>query len=232
MAFNKNTNISKSMSYLLRHGCEKEHIAHDENGYVLISDLIGWLNSNKILTTTSIIESIVDDDKKNRYTLSSDKTRIRANQGHSVDVGVQYTVVDISSYVPVIHGTYRKHMQSIHETGLSKMDRTHVHMISGRDLESFKRNSSEHSLATALRETYEETGIKPEELTFLQSLTVSEVSASGKHNAIGYFQATTTKIDIKSLDPEEVSASWHTVSFVMDLLQPKRRSILSKLYPD
>ena len=135
MSINKNTDISKSMSYLLRHGCDKEQIAYDENGYVLVSDLIGWLNSNNILT---IIESIVIDDKKNRYSLSSDKTKIRANQGHNSDIGVQYTTIDISLYTPIIHRTYRKHTRSIQETGLLKMDRTHIHMISGRDLNAFK----------------------------------------------------------------------------------------------
>ena len=111
-------------------------------------------------------------------------------------------------------------------------DKTQIVLVKTRDnvygFPKGKRNSGEHSLATALRETYEETGIKPEELTFQQSNTlISEVSASGKQNAIGYFYATTNKIIIKSLDPEEVSASWHTTSIAMDLLQPKRAFALS-----
>lgn len=36
-----------------------------------------------------ILEKIVDEDDKNRYSFNEDKTMIRANQGHSIAVDVE-----------------------------------------------------------------------------------------------------------------------------------------------
>jgi putative RNA 2'-phosphotransferase len=118
------------MSYILRHGAIKEGVAIDKNGWVEINDLItngidaaGFPN----MTKTVILE-IVATDSKGRYALSPNQERIRANQGHSLDVDVQ-----LKKAVPPVelyHGTSAKSLSLIGKQGLQKMSRTHVHLSS------------------------------------------------------------------------------------------------------
>ena len=85
------TQISKSMSYLLRHGAIKEKVPCRSDGFILIKDVLNWINQGANPDEMVIyknIESIVDSDKKGRYTIKEINKRIyiRANQGHSFDV--------------------------------------------------------------------------------------------------------------------------------------------------
>lgn len=121
--------MSKTISYLLRHGAEKEGIAIDEEGYVLVSEVLRWLHTKGLDTNIDDLRDIVTQDKKGRYSMSTDDTRIRANQGHSI-VGVDRGL--LTPFVgtgQLLHGTYQRHRESILQTGLSCMTRTHVHMI-------------------------------------------------------------------------------------------------------
>jgi 2'-phosphotransferase len=138
------SNISKSVSYILRHGAEKEGIQIDANGNVAIDDLLLWLNSKcQISVTVDVIKKIVADDSKNRYTLTTNENKeyIRANQGHSINVETlelkQITLDEATSYSIIVHGTYSEHCPKIKEEGLSKMSRQHVHMVSLSDPNAF-----------------------------------------------------------------------------------------------
>jgi RNA:NAD 2'-phosphotransferase (TPT1/KptA family)/8-oxo-dGTP pyrophosphatase MutT (NUDIX family) len=123
--------ISKSMTYLLRHGAFKERIAIQDDGYMTFDDVKKWLldHSHCVVTDAMILE-IVAEDKKTRFSVKDQGPNapklIRANQGHSITVNVpmhKYTQDNI-----LIHGSYAKNRESILSNGLQKMSRQHIHM--------------------------------------------------------------------------------------------------------
>jgi len=113
--------IGRKISYLLRHN--PEDLSMDKNGWVKVSDLL-----HKLRITKSVLDSIVDTNDKKRYSYNEDMTLIRANQGHSVNVDVELK----KTVPPVVlfHGTSPDYIKSILKTGLSKMNRQHVHLSS------------------------------------------------------------------------------------------------------
>jgi 2'-phosphotransferase len=141
------TNISKSISYLLRHGARKENIKIDESGFVQLADLLDWLNktqNNNEYVTEDHVMNIVTSDAKGRYyvNIQDDVTYIRANQGHSLKVESlelkEITPDNITNYLMVMHGTYQKFESNIRQYGLNPMSRQHVHMINLTDSDCFK----------------------------------------------------------------------------------------------
>ena len=66
------TNISKTMSYILRHS----NIKTDDNGYIDINILLNHSDLKKYRITFDIIKYIVDNDNKSRYKLSDDNKYI------------------------------------------------------------------------------------------------------------------------------------------------------------
>ncbi len=128
-----NTNdvaVSKRISYLLRHGAVRERVPIDEHGWVLVADLLAWLNRGGIPRVAEAdIARVVAGNDKQRFELAGCK--IRAVQGHSiaVDPGLQ-----LAAPPPVLyHGTATRFVQSILADGLLKMGRQHVHLSSTAD---------------------------------------------------------------------------------------------------
>jgi putative RNA 2'-phosphotransferase len=108
----------KELSFLLRH--DKEY-AFDEHGWREVADLI-----ERHGYTMGELEEIVATNDKKRYEFSDDKKRIRARQGHSVDVDVE-----LKECVPpdtLYHGTAASFMDSILREGITKQSRLHVHL--------------------------------------------------------------------------------------------------------
>ena len=72
---------SRFISLILRHKPETIGITLDEHGWANVEELIVGVNK-KYPIDMQIIEKIVNEDDKNRYSFNEDKTMIRANQGH------------------------------------------------------------------------------------------------------------------------------------------------------
>jgi RNA:NAD 2'-phosphotransferase (TPT1/KptA family)/ADP-ribose pyrophosphatase YjhB (NUDIX family) len=146
--------VSKSMSYLLRHGLEKENITH-ENGFVLIDNLIGWIKSNmNVDITLEDVINIVNTDNKKRFQINENK--IRANQGHSVQVEMNFEKVDsIEEVYPLAHATYAEHIESILIDGLKSMSRTHIHFATLKD-NDFKMIRKDTDTFCILNKTYKD----------------------------------------------------------------------------
>ena len=78
-----------------------------------------------------MLEEIVATDDKGRYSFNEDKTLIRANQGHSVQVDVGLKKISPPSVL--YHGTGEKYISSIEEIGLIPKTRLYVHLSSDYD---------------------------------------------------------------------------------------------------
>ena len=82
------TETSRYMSLILRHKPEVIGITLDEHGWADVNKLIEGIAKTKMFNM-NILEEIVRTDNKQRYSFNADKTKIRANQGHSVPVDVE-----------------------------------------------------------------------------------------------------------------------------------------------
>ncbi len=117
---------SKFLSFVLRHRPDKIGLELDENGWALTSDLLEKLNSNGYRCDFEQLKSIVENNNKKRYAFSEDFLKIRANQGHSVeiDLGLKPKMPPEILY----HGTAIQNLSSIKKQGLIKGKRHHVHL--------------------------------------------------------------------------------------------------------
>ena len=85
------TRISKYISLILRHKPEVIGIQLDAHGWADVNALLAGI-SKKYFIDRDILEEIVRSDSKQRYVFNEDRTRIRASQGHSVQVDVELPV--------------------------------------------------------------------------------------------------------------------------------------------
>jgi putative RNA 2'-phosphotransferase len=119
--------ISKFLSLVLRHAPESIHVNMDKNGWVVVQELIDNANIYKKLhLTIDIIKEVVETNDKQRFILSDDGKKIRANQGHSitVDLGLESRMPPDILY----HGTTIRFRDSIMKDGLKPMRRQYVHL--------------------------------------------------------------------------------------------------------
>lgn len=129
--------ISKALSYLLRHGAVKEKLPMDNNGYIAISTLLGHNRLKTHKCTREDLERVVANNDKKRFVINAQNDMIAATQGHSVqlkpDESVLTPVTDANELPPqLIHGTNIRNCMLIVESGkLSKMKRNHVHLSAG-----------------------------------------------------------------------------------------------------
>jgi putative RNA 2'-phosphotransferase len=98
-----------------------------QKGWLDIDRLIANANKHGRDLTLELLHEIVANDDKQRFVLSEDGTRIRANQGHSV-TGVDLNLQKQTPPDTLYHGTVSAFIESIRATGLQKRSRHHVHL--------------------------------------------------------------------------------------------------------
>lgn len=110
---------------VLRHRPKLAGISLDEHGWADVNELLDGMNRTVSITRAQL-EDIVATDNKNRFSFSEDGTRIRANQGHTVDVDVEPEQLPPPEIL--YHGTAEKSVASIQKQGLLPMKRLYVHL--------------------------------------------------------------------------------------------------------
>lgn len=129
----------KKLSFLLRHDKEYDF---DRNGWRDTSDLIknhGY--------TMKELEEIVETNDKKRYEFSDDKKKIRARQGHSINVDVE-----LEEKIPpkiLYHGTATRFLESIYKNGINSGSRIYVHLSDNE--ETAKKVGSRHGTPFVLK---------------------------------------------------------------------------------
>lgn len=113
------------MSLILRHKPETIGISLDEHGWARVDELIAGIAKDNEFNM-DILEEIVRTDEKQRYSFNDDRTLIRANQGHSVQVDVEPEEKEPPDIL--WHGTGEKYVESIDEKGLISKSRLYVHL--------------------------------------------------------------------------------------------------------
>ena len=121
----KQQKVSRYLSYLLRHRPDAAGLTLDEHGWADVDALLESVGKSHGLTR-DMLEEIVAEDEKQRYAFSEDHRRIRANQGHSIQVDVE---LEQQVPPPVLwHGTGTQSVAGIKEKGLLPRSRLYVHL--------------------------------------------------------------------------------------------------------
>jgi putative RNA 2'-phosphotransferase len=123
-------NTSKFLSLILRHQPDKIGLTLDENGWADVDELITLANENGCKLDKAMLEKVVAENDKKRFSFNENKTKLRANQGHSIKVDVE-----LSPAIPpdiLYHGTAERFIESIKNNGLTKGKRLYVHLSSDR----------------------------------------------------------------------------------------------------
>lgn len=118
--------ISKFLSRHLRHAPDDIGLSLEPGGWVEVGDLLAGCRRAGVLLTREELEEIVEKNDKQRFAFDESRTRIRASQGHSVEIDLQL----LPSAPPDIlyHGTAVNTVEVIRQSGLQRMNRHHVHL--------------------------------------------------------------------------------------------------------
>src|SRR5579859_6897056 len=118
--------LSKFLSLVLRHEPQRIGIALDEHGWTDVAELLGAAARHGVSMSRDDLARVVATSDKQRFALSPDGARIRANQGHSVDVDL--ALERVAPPALLYHGTVDKFVDGIRARGLVRGERHHVHL--------------------------------------------------------------------------------------------------------
>lgn len=131
MEKNRKQKLSVFISLVLRHQPEAAGIKLDGYGWADVDELIKGIEATGRSIDRGLLEEIVAEDAKKRYSFSEDRKRIRANQGHSIPVNVELKELEPPEIL--YHGTAARFLESIREQGLKPMSRLYVHLSGDKD---------------------------------------------------------------------------------------------------
>lgn len=117
---------SKFLSKVLRHAPESVGLRLDDAGWVHVDELMAAARRAGVALDRPTLERVVAENDKKRFALSADGMRIRASQGHSVEVELGLDPVEPPEVL--YHGTADRSLGSILREGLRPGRRTHVHL--------------------------------------------------------------------------------------------------------
>jgi putative RNA 2'-phosphotransferase len=137
---------SKLLSYVLRHRPDSIGLQLDANGWTDVDVLLQRLAEHGKPVDRALLERVVADNDKQRFAFDAARTRIRASQGHSIQVDL-----DLQPAQPpdvLYHGTASRFLKSILASGLRAGNRQHVH-LSG-DVDTARRVGARHGFPVIL----------------------------------------------------------------------------------
>lgn len=140
--------LSKRISWLLRHGAEQEGIPIRADGFVSVNSILEHPKFGRDINLRTLQE-IAKKDKKQRYTLRQNIDNlweIRANQGHSMVTVVAshcfQRIYNSDEINIAVHGTYYRYWERILLEGLRTMKRTYVHFATYDDIRKYNQKNN------------------------------------------------------------------------------------------
>ena len=123
---NRLKKASKSLALILRHRPDSVGIELEEGGWVEIDKLLAGMKAAGRGISRDELEQVVRENDKRRFAFDEAGTRIRASQGHSVevDLGLEPAVPPDVLY----HGTHAGVVDAVMAKGLERMRRHAVHL--------------------------------------------------------------------------------------------------------
>jgi putative RNA 2'-phosphotransferase len=139
--------LSKFLSFVLRHKPETIGLTLDSQGWAAIDDLIAKSQAAGTELNREELMHVVETSDKRRFSLSSDGRRIRAAQGHSVAVDLGLTPRRPPDVL--YHGTAKRFVDSILSEGLRSQERQQVHL--SMDKKTARRVGQRHGKPAILK---------------------------------------------------------------------------------
>lgn len=127
----KVTALSKFLSLVLRHEPKAIGVKLDARGWIAIDQLLAACAAHGETITRTMLDEIIATSPKQRFAVSDDGLRIRANHGHSI--GVDLACEPATPPEPLFHGTVADVLPAIRDRGLLKMARQYVHLSAERE---------------------------------------------------------------------------------------------------
>ena len=118
--------ISKFLSKHLRHEPQRLGLELEPGGWVSVRDLLAACNARNMSLSRAELDEVVRRNNKQRFSFDESGARIRANQGHSVEVDLQ--LEPVTPPAVLYHGTPERSAEAVSTGGLEKMSRHHVHL--------------------------------------------------------------------------------------------------------
>jgi putative RNA 2'-phosphotransferase len=115
--------ISKFVSLVLRHDPGRFGLRLDDAGWADVDELLAAMSAAGTVVDRATLDRVVAENEKKRFAFSPDGTRIRASQGHSIDVDLGLQPQEL-----LYHGTASRFIESIRASGLHSASRAHVHL--------------------------------------------------------------------------------------------------------
>ncbi len=125
---NRLVRTSKFLSYVLRHEPEALGLELEPGGWAKVDHLLEQARRQGRALDRQLLEQVIEQGEKNRFSLTDDGTKIRANYGHSIDVDLDLT--PMSPPPTLFHGTAERALSSIRTEGLKPQSRQYVHLSS------------------------------------------------------------------------------------------------------
>ncbi|GAA0968071.1 RNA 2'-phosphotransferase [Actinocorallia libanotica] len=118
--------VSKYLARHLRHQPERLGIVLDPAGWTDVAALLAACRAHGLPLTPEELREVVETNDKQRFAFSEDGLRLRASQGHTVEVDLD---LPAASPPPVLyHGTVSRALPFILREGLRPMARHDVHL--------------------------------------------------------------------------------------------------------
>lgn len=143
----RKTRISKFLSLVLRHKPETIGLVLDESGWVDVEKLLVACSKNNFAFSKEELAEVVATNDKKRFAFDKSKTKIRASQGHSIQIKIEFE--EKKPPPTLFHGTAEAKVKLILENGLRKMSRHHVHLSS--DVETARKVGNRHGKPVILQ---------------------------------------------------------------------------------
>ncbi|MCP4441243.1 MAG: RNA 2'-phosphotransferase [Aureispira sp.] len=138
--------ISKFLSLVLRHQPEKIGLTLDSQGWANTQELLEKINKSGTALNLATLQEVVGNNNKKRFAFNPDGSKIRASQGHSIQIDLGYTPTQPPEFL--YHGTATRFLESIQQDGLNKGARHHVHL--SKDLPTAKSVGGRHGVPVIL----------------------------------------------------------------------------------
>jgi putative RNA 2'-phosphotransferase len=122
----RSVRVSKFLALVLRHDPGRIGIELDPSGWAGIDELLAASGASGFPITREELEEVVAHNPKRRFAIDPAGNRIRANQGHSIEVDLG--LVPTQPPEVLYHGTARRNLPAIVNDGLRPMRRRHVHL--------------------------------------------------------------------------------------------------------
>lgn len=132
MSNKKLAEVSKFLSFVLRHQPQEIGLSLDSEGWVDIDALILAANKSGQIFDKATLMHVVETSDKKRFSFSEDGLRIRAAQGHSTEA-VSINYIEKTPPEFLYHGTATRFLDIILKEGLKPGSRHYVHLSESVD---------------------------------------------------------------------------------------------------